>query len=169
MSTLQNSDVIAISSAAIAILALFATLWQAQVARTHSRLSVRPLVEHNFSRNHGDTLGFTLQNCGLGPAIIHELKLQPEYEAAWLSLAEYREMLLAKFQDKGLLNESNTFTGHAAILPNTEILMLRFSGFKESTGDFDLVLKAFRETTVRVIYRCMYGHEYSYSAILHAA
>jgi hypothetical protein len=40
-----NSDLIALSAAVVALLALAATLWQAKLARTHNRLSVKPHLD----------------------------------------------------------------------------------------------------------------------------
>ena len=72
-SRLNTSDVIAMSAVLVALCALVTTLWQAHVARAHNRLSVRPHLAWNINRvraNRGCELVFTLENCGVGPAIV---------------------------------------------------------------------------------------------------
>ncbi|QBK04731.1 hypothetical protein DW355_08055 [Hylemonella gracilis] len=72
---MQASDKIAIAAAIIAACAFFATVWQAHLAHTHNRLSVRPLLVWARERTVNDTgteVIFMLRNCGVGPAIITE-------------------------------------------------------------------------------------------------
>ena len=69
----SSSDIIAIAAAVIAFCALFATIWQAQIARRHSRLSVRPHLHSSIqvTVQHTETqLVFAIKNIGLGPAIV---------------------------------------------------------------------------------------------------
>lgn len=72
---MTNSDYIAIASAAIALLALFSTGWQAWIARHHNRLSVKPLLSwsSNLAQTpNGFEVTVMLSNNGLGPAIVTE-------------------------------------------------------------------------------------------------
>ncbi|MFZ2307548.1 MAG: hypothetical protein WAW73_07275 [Rhodoferax sp.] len=72
---MTNSDYIAIASAAIALLALFSTGWQAWIARHHNRLSVKPLLSwsSNLAQTpNGFEVTVLLSNNGLGPAIVTE-------------------------------------------------------------------------------------------------
>jgi hypothetical protein len=72
---LSSSDIIAISSIVIAVLALFATWWQAWLTHKHNRLVVRPFLAWCHDRNHGQNcleVVFSLSNQGIGPAIVRE-------------------------------------------------------------------------------------------------
>lgn len=72
---MNSSDVIAIASVVVAILALFSTAWQAWLAHSHSKLSVRPLLTWSTSRVRHDNsfdVIFTLSNKGIGPAVVRE-------------------------------------------------------------------------------------------------
>ncbi|AYF88610.1 hypothetical protein D6Z43_16170 [Pseudomonas sp. DY-1] len=59
---------------AISILALFATLWQAHLARAHNKLSVRPQLE-GHSHWEDNFYSLEVRNDGLGPAIITEARV----------------------------------------------------------------------------------------------
>lgn len=73
---MSNSDIIAYSSVVIALCALFATVWQAQLAYKHNRLSIKPvLVWHIARKDVGENscgICFSLRNLGMGPAIIRD-------------------------------------------------------------------------------------------------
>ena len=68
--SLSNSDIIAIAAVATAVCALVATLWQACIARRHSRLSVRPHLDDHVWRSAGQPFRLSVVNSGLGPAIV---------------------------------------------------------------------------------------------------
>ena len=72
---LSSSDVIALSSAVIALCAFFATIWQGWLAHRHNRLSVRPLLVWHTARRNGSVsagIRFSVRNLGLGPAVIRD-------------------------------------------------------------------------------------------------
>jgi hypothetical protein len=65
---MNNSDYISIASAAIALFAFGVTIWQGWIARAHNILSVTPLL--HMSIDDTDGLKYSIENHGLGPAII---------------------------------------------------------------------------------------------------
>lgn len=72
---MKNLDFTAIAAVVVAVLALFATIWQTLHTQKHSKLSVRPWLTWNISRtlnNDKFEVTFTLSNKGLGPAIVRE-------------------------------------------------------------------------------------------------
>lgn len=75
VSQVTTSDIIALAAAAVAVCALFATIWQAILARRHNRLSVRPLLVSVVDRKIDDAgaeITLLVRNCGVGPAIVKE-------------------------------------------------------------------------------------------------
>lgn len=69
----SGMDLSAWAAVGISVLALFATIWQARVTRTHNRLSVRPLLEgHSLTRD--DVYSLQIRNDGLGPAVITDAR-----------------------------------------------------------------------------------------------
>ncbi len=73
--TLSNSDVVAVASVVVAVLALFSTGWQTWLTYRHSRLSVKPFLSWSTEQTTSDA-GYeiisSLMNKGLGPAIVVE-------------------------------------------------------------------------------------------------
>lgn len=70
---MSTIDPVAVSAAVIALCALFATIWQAWLTRTHNRLSVRPHLICHRIRNETDSgleIALVIRNVGVGPAFI---------------------------------------------------------------------------------------------------
>jgi hypothetical protein len=64
---------ISLASAVVAACALGITVWQACLTRKHNQLSVQPYLttsQFENAENHVFTLTISLENCGIGPAII---------------------------------------------------------------------------------------------------
>jgi len=64
------------SLGAIALSAMVVSVWQGLVTRKHARLSVKPWLEFTWvDRNKPATGSLTLQNNGLGPAVVTGVSL----------------------------------------------------------------------------------------------
>lgn len=69
---------IAIASAITAVCALGVTVWQGRQNYKHNKLSVRPMLATMEAHDEKDNIGyasFTIENCGVGPAIIKKFIL----------------------------------------------------------------------------------------------
>lgn len=67
------TNALGVAALIVALLAMWATFWQATIARRHNRLSVRPVLTFDAvldCRDDGTTLIVTVVNHGLGPAIV---------------------------------------------------------------------------------------------------
>ncbi len=72
------SILIALASGVIAIIALRASIRSGEETRKHNKLSVRPLLSIDNAMSEVGNRGFysiRLSNCGIGPAIITDVKL----------------------------------------------------------------------------------------------
>lgn len=69
---ISPQDVTAIASAAIAVLALVATLWQAKLTREHNRKSTTPIL--TFHGDHTDGSIVFVRNDGVGPALLKKFE-----------------------------------------------------------------------------------------------
>lgn len=72
---MSTSDVIATCSVFVAVLALFATAWQAWLSHRHNRLSVRPLLVWHIERTThtgSSSIVYVVKNLGLGPALVQD-------------------------------------------------------------------------------------------------
>ncbi|MFM5750392.1 hypothetical protein ACET6F_06315 [Aeromonas veronii] len=71
---LQASDVIAISSACIAFMSGWITLWQGWLMRRHNILSVTPHIDMVTTLMTGHPINLIISNHGVGPAIVDEIR-----------------------------------------------------------------------------------------------
>lgn len=72
---METSDIIAASSAVVALCALAATGYQTHLSHRHDKLSVQPILvwsESYVQEDHGTFLTFKLMNHGQGPALVKD-------------------------------------------------------------------------------------------------
>lgn len=72
---MQSSDYIAICAGIVALASFFVAVNQANLARRHNRLSVRPLLTIYRREFNNQPIEYILENRGLGPAIVNELSV----------------------------------------------------------------------------------------------
>lgn len=169
MASLVNSDVIAISSAFIALLALVATIWQARISREHNRLSVRPMFHHVDERFWGEYVTLGIENAGLGPGMIDEIVFIDTETGSKLKPREFVDSLaLALTHTKGHYEESH-LVGDTAFVPGEQWSIVKFTMVSEEDADFEALSEIFDRTEILLKYRCLYGCRYEYRTHLRAA
>lgn len=67
---MNTDNIIALSTAIIALAAVGIAIWQGYLNRAHFRLSVKPHIVVHWAILPGQPVTFTMTNNGLGPAII---------------------------------------------------------------------------------------------------
>lgn len=163
-----SSETLALCSIFIAIAALVANLWQAAIARTHSRLTVRPHLIWNIDKNFdngGANVVLRIHNCGLGPAIIRDHFISVEGQRTNLRPVDIIQKMIAS----GIYgpNVRPTLRAHglpginSAILPGGShvIAKLELLGMTESS------LKDIDDTpenaTIEVQYESIYEEKFA--------
>ena len=169
---MTSSDIIALSSAVIAICALFATAWQAWLAYQHNRLSVRPLLVWHIARKNSlvcPGIAFTVRNLGLGPAVIRERYftkdnqrfLRPDGQTDEVQ-AFVTHVLGAKIQYQlkqfGLPGKDGAIPSQGEIL----IAELEFPDLRSS--NLELVFQMAGDVAFNLNYESMYGEKYKLEA-----
>lgn len=168
-----SSDIIATSSVIVAVLAFFATVWQAWLAHRHNRLSVRPLLVWHIGRKsaaNGASITYSVRNLGLGPAVIkdrHFTKDGARFAVPTVSTDEVNAFVEYVLRRK-VQYQLQTFglPGRGAAIPSQgEVVIadIHFPGakseelatFEELTGKIDFHVK----------YESMYREKFHFSAI----
>jgi len=162
----SNSDIIAFSSVAIALLAMLATFWQAKIAREHNKLSVRPFVEHSQSRLHGGHISISISNHGLGPAFITNLRLIHDSFEKPLNIVEYLDWVFEHIQLKDVDYEGTNITDETVVSSNKIITIFEFKLLDNQEHQFLFISEILDKTLIHINYRCVYGKTYSYHAPL---
>ncbi|UUC20832.1 hypothetical protein NOV18_10250 [Pseudomonas asiatica] len=151
-----TDDVPAIASGIIALLALFATVYQSHLSRKHNRLSIRPhLAIHG---EEGDDCTFTviIRNDGLGPANIEDLKIYRDgkkLDASGEHLITKAFEGLEKCELKSLEAISPPF-----ILPANHSIKLATIGYDESIDSIDEHLENILR--LEIPYTSSYGEKF---------
>ena len=170
---MTSSDVIATCSVAVALLAFFATTWQAWLAHKHNRLSVRPFLAWHINRDSssdGATITYSVKNLGLGPAVVKDryfTKDGARFATPTLATDEVSVFLSSVLENK-LRYQLRTFglPGRGAAIPSQgEVVIgrIHFPGarteqldsFEEMAGDVDF----------HVEYESMYQERFYFSAL----
>lgn len=151
-----TDDVPAIASGVIALLALFATLYQSHLSRKHNRLSIRPhLAVHG---EEGDDFTFTviIRNDGLGPASIEDLII---YRDGKKINANGEHLITKAFEgiDKCELKSLEAISP-PFILPANQAIKLATIEYNKNINSIDEYL----ESTLRleIPYKSSYGERF---------
>jgi hypothetical protein len=166
---LTSSDWIAISSAAIAILAFFATAWQAWLAWVHNRLSVTPCITSNTdstTTDNGLEVKLTVKNVGVGPALIDERyfeidgqKFNPNGQDLVVAVCTTVFGNAFKYH----IAQNGMFGGKATLPSGAEIVIARLV-FPGLTPDAKLaIMGASSRANFVVKYKSLYGKKFAFT------
>lgn len=159
--SLSNSDVIAIAAAAIALCALGATLWQAHIARRHSRLSVRPYLDEHVGRSANEPFRLSIVNSGLGPAIVTRSSVLvdgKEFEVGavvdWPAFARFAHDLPSEMQ-------WTLMTTGTVVPPGSQVDIVKWSADFNSPSEHRAVHNKLGRVGLLVSYKSMYDEYFS--------
>ena len=166
--TLTNSDVIAITSVVIALLAFWATFWQAHMTRIHNMLSVAPMLEHRIESYTEDHLSLAIVNVGFGPGILEKVEFRDMSQGNQVLDADrlVDKLILAMQSSKAMWEQTN-YIGETAFEPgkSSEIFRLKLSN--QFPADKETLEKILKKIQMVIEYRCIYGKKRRYVAGLH--
>ena len=166
MWNLSNSEIIAVSSVAIALLALAATFWQAHISRRHNRLSVRPFLEHREERIQGEHISVSIVNHGIGPALLEEVYFTVSPNTQRLDIDGLLDkIVLAMKPTKGAW-ECGTFSGKHVFPPGGITTVVKLELTLEDDENFEIINKILNDASIHIVYRSMYNELYRYSETL---
>tara|TARA_B100001059_G_C17812631_1_gene573206 strand:- start:645 stop:1202 length:558 start_codon:yes stop_codon:yes gene_type:complete len=114
-------------SLAVALTAVVFTIKQSKASIKHNRLSVRPVICHNFD-NPNDTLIYSITNKGLGTARVSEFRFI--FHDQILNYEEFESEFRKKYDS--FIDAVNTFhiasqTNNSYIAKDEKIIILQFS------------------------------------------
>jgi isopentenyl phosphate kinase len=163
MLNIDSSTVIAISSAVVAVLAMIATFWQADIARKHNKLSVRPFMEHREERLHGEQIMIAIVNHGLGPAIYQSVFFNLSSSSDILSINDFHKYIALKLKPSKMQFRINTFQGKTVFPPEKEVQLLTFLLSEEDNENFEIIKGVLDQTTIHISYTSLYDEYFTYS------
>ena len=150
-----NTDrIIGLSAMLISLVTLVIFIYQTNLMRVQSRLSVTPRLVFQTSQSQQDSIlyySMEIVNKGLGPAIVesinilhedeaHELDFEAFLEKVYPDIGQYGELVQSMTMGKGstlLPSESNVLFSFGIDLPRAEALM-QYLGVTEDESPFHL-------------------------------
>ena len=169
MWNLSNSEIVAVSSMAIALLALVAAFWQAHISRRHNRLSVRPFIEHYQERIPGEHISVSIVNHGIGPAVLEKVYFTISPNTQRLDIDELLDKIVLTMKPTKGAWESGTFLGKTMFPPGKITTVVKLELTLEDDENFMIISKILDDTSIHVVYRSIYNEVYRCSEALRLA
>ena len=167
--SLNSSDLIAITSVAIALIALAATFWQAHITRKHNRLSVKPIIQHIIESYPDGHLSLSLVNVGLGPAIIDKIEFIDKISTIAINTEQLVDkLIIAMTNTNGNWSQTN-FIGNTALEPGKVSEVFKLDLKPEHQEDYKILQNILDHTDLIVKYKCIYGNKKQYVTCLNVS
>ncbi|MDT0620745.1 hypothetical protein [Croceitalea vernalis] len=119
-----NSDrILGISAMAISVLTLAIFIYQTDIMRVQSKLSVKPRLDFTTNQGGNDSLVTyqeVLENKGLGPAIIDSIYFMHEKKSFPLNAESFFEKNYPKLLEYGYLSQHAELGEGTTLTPNEE-------------------------------------------------
>lgn len=164
MNCLQNSDLIAMSAAAIALCALGVSIWQAVLMRRHNILSLKPHLEVHVSTIN-ESYDISIINNGFGPAIINKIYVKLGNSSQDIKCESDYKALVGLFVKNGNLEDYSylALDDNSAVSSGQKITILSVpikNNKQEILNKFD---ESIRKSEIHVEYTSLYEEQYSTS------
>jgi len=118
--TFNTDRIIGISAMLISLMTLIIFIYQTNIIRTQSRLSVTPRLAFSTSQNQNDSIvdfSASLKNKGLGPAIIESIYIIHKGKKYDFDFRDFYDEVFPDLEKIGGLNRSTTIPKGTALSP----------------------------------------------------
>ncbi len=126
-----NTDrIIGLSAMLISLLTLIIFIYQTNLMRTQSRLSVTPRLVFLTNESQNDSIiyySIEIVNKGLGPAIVESIKILHEGKRFDLNFPDFLQQVYPDIDQYGSLTQSMTMGKGSTLSPTENNVLLRFA------------------------------------------
>jgi hypothetical protein len=154
---LGASNVIAIAAAVIAVLSLFATFWQAWIARQHNKLSVRPFITCLITARDDEPVSLSIRNDGLGTAVMNDIRVFYKGVEFYLGNFDLHEALDHECRRVGLTLDLSAFGPGFALAPGSTEQIFSFENSAEDREKHAVASELIRQLQFNIEYESLYG------------
>ena len=126
---ISTDRLLALSAIMISLLTLIIFIYQTSLIREQSRLSVTPRFSFNAVQNVKDTIliyKIELENKGLGPGIIEEIKIVHDNKKYDLDFTEFFDQVYPDMEKYGRIISEMTLGTGDTVMPGEEIRLIGF-------------------------------------------
>jgi hypothetical protein len=158
---MDNSDIIAVTSAIVALCAFGVSVFQTYATIRHNKLQVRPIISIESSSDSSDKF-FAVHNLGLGPAIVNSITAtfrSLDYDLLTQNGLDTLTDLVLGAKNGALDVFTICLQKDAAIAPgNCEriVVISKSTGTKHEAFVEDFI----QNTIIRIDYKCIYDQPY---------
>lgn len=163
-----NTDrILGISAMLISLMTLVIFIYQTNIMREQSKLSVKPRLD--FTTNFGGndsiiTIQEVIENKGLGPAIIDSIYFNFKDEHYPIDIEDFLEGQLPKVLELGYLSQSATFGKGTTVSPGEErpiyTYVVQRDKLEDVMGYLGVEDQSENPFPIEVIYTSIYEDEY---------
>ena len=157
----------------ISLLTLIIFIYQTNIIREQSRLSVAPRIAFNSSLDTPDSISyfsFHIMNQGLGPAIVESIDIIHEGKRFKLDFRKFFEKEFPEFEKYGSIIQNMTITTGTTISEKDGIKFVTYAFKSKNTIELLKYLKIEDEDKrpfeIEVIYSSIYGDKWKVNSLI---
>lgn len=168
---LNTDKIIGLSAMLISLLTLIIFIYQTNIIREQSRLSVTPRIAFNTSLDTPDSISifsYFIVNKGLGPAIIESIEIVYNEKRYKLDFQDFVKNVFPKFNDYGNVIQNMSLESGVTLSEKESLKFFTFKFKAEKTEAFFKYLKVKQNGKlpfdIEVIYSSIYGEKWKVNA-----
>lgn len=166
VNTFSTSDIIAVCAVVIAILSLFAIIWQSYLTRRHNFLSVKPHLDIKLYLVPEHPIKIQIINNGVGPAIIKNVSIpKPQNRKQKLEVDSpklFFDLFLEKKSSESVqLVTTVTALKNSSIPSNGSIDYFVIENSDINPELFENIKNMLKNIELEIEYECVYGIKYN--------
>lgn len=166
-----NTDrIIGLSAMLISLLTLIIFVYQTNLIRTQSRLSVTPRVSFYSSLDSKDSMStftYFITNKGLGPAIVESINILHKDNSYKLNFPIFFDEVYPKFRDYGKIVQNMSINEGTTLSEKESFKFLTFSFKRKDTAAFFEYLEVDGDRIpfdIEVVYSSIYGEQWKFNS-----
>lgn len=166
MKKINTDRILGVSAMVISILTLIIFIYQTNLMREQSKLSVKPRLDFGVNESTKDSIieiQEVLTNKGLGPAIIDSIYIVRNEKIYHLNIPQFLDSLFPKLNDIGYLRQSVTLAKGSTLLAGESISIYAYQfPIKNYSEIFDVLQMESEDDSpfeIKVSYTSIYEDE----------
>jgi len=163
---LSTDRMIGLSAMMISLLTLIIFIYQTNLMREQSRLSVTPRISFNSNQKQVDSIihiSSEIVNKGLGPAIIESINIVHEGQSYDLDFPDFLEKVFPEVEEYGNLASNTSLSKGSTLAANEKITLYTFTLPIANIRALMQYLNMTQEEdpfTIEVIYSSIYNEQW---------
>ncbi|MGA2405633.1 MAG: hypothetical protein ABSF81_02650 [Bacteroidales bacterium] len=161
MKVLKNINLISISTAFIALLALFVSISDSIITRKHNEYSVTPILNISIQEING-IYGLFLSNQGYGPALIDSCVIFYKGERMKLSKKVWEEIFSLEYSTEPIdFSIKKKYINNGFVVRIGEDIPVWGATIDELKGDYKKIESSISNISMKIYYHSIYNQKFT--------